>query len=268
MHALANALSAIKRLEEADALTDQILEGYARIYGPTHAETQALLVQLTFGCVMGGRFDQAEKLHRRFCATDNQESSGGSVNNMWRLALLLNMQDKPAEAEVLLLQVSQAWERKYGLGHEATIRSLNALGDALTQQGRLEEAAKHYRRVLDIFTDLGGKAIGEALISLHNFALVLLRQGALQEAETTSRKVIDESTKLLGHDHVDTYIRYHNLSDVLTQQQRFHKALEMYEKAYRGNLGRLGADHPDTLEFLDDFNRARNIWETGAARGS
>jgi tetratricopeptide (TPR) repeat protein len=258
IRALGDALDALKKWEEADALADRMIEGFARIYGPTHAETQALLAGLTFGYVMSERFDQAEKMYHRFCASGNQEAGGESVDNIWRLALLLNMQGKPAEAEVLLLQVSQAWETKHGLEHDDTIRSLNALGDALTKQGKLEEATKHYRRVLDVFTDLGGKAREEALTSLDNLALVLSRQGALEEAETTSRQAIDETTKLLGYDHADTYIRYHTLGEVLTQQRRFQEALEMYEKAYRGTFDRGGADHPDTVEFFDDFNAAKN----------
>ena len=260
-HALSDALSAQERYEEADALTQQLIEGYERVYGATHKNTLCLLTQLTFGYAMTGRAEQAEALHRRAVALEAEASGKEPRKNfaeMRMLAALLNMQGKAAEAEGLLVDILQYWEEQDGLQHDETIKTINFLGQALTQQGKFDEAATHYRRVLDVFSDLEPKSREEALRSLDSLAQVLLVLRHLEEAEIISRRMIDESTKLLGHDHVDIYVGYHTLADVLTQQERFPEALDIYEKAYTGTLSLVGAGHPDTVEFLNDFNAAKN----------
>jgi hypothetical protein len=43
----------------------RVLEGYERIFGPMHVETQSLMSGLALTYLTNGRFEQTENLHRR-----------------------------------------------------------------------------------------------------------------------------------------------------------------------------------------------------------
>jgi tetratricopeptide (TPR) repeat protein len=264
---LGMALNTQKKWIEGEAMQTRVLEGYERVFGPTHIETQSLMSGLAFTYLTNGRFEQAEKLHRRIYSIRKGafgEDSDDTYQNMRALAVLLTMQDKAAEAEVIHRQVVCAREAKLGLHDVQTIRSINFLCEALLKQNKLSDAATHYRRVLDVLTDLNNAAREEALVSLDSLAQVLSQQGHLDEAESVAREMISEREKLLGRNHCDTFVGYHTLADILTQQEQFPAALDMYEKAYTCTLGLLGAAHPDTIEFLNDYNAARNrvlVWD-------
>jgi tetratricopeptide (TPR) repeat protein len=260
-HMLGSVLNLQKKWNEGEAMQMRAIEGRARVFGPTHIETQSAMSTLAFGYIANGRFEQAEKLHRRVCNIRKDtygEESDDTYENMRGLAALLTIQGKAHEAEIMHRQVVQVREAKYGLHDAGTIKSINFLGDALVKQDKLDEAAQQYRRVLDVITDLDNSAREEALNTLDSLAQTLSQQGELIEAEAVARLMIDEREKLLGVDHFDTFIGYHTLAETLTLQKQFEPALKMYQKAYVGTLASCGPEHPDTIEFLNDFNCAKN----------
>jgi tetratricopeptide (TPR) repeat protein len=271
---LGMVLNAQNKYLEGEAMQTRVLEGYERVFGPTHTETQSLMSGLALTYLTNGRVEQAEKLHRRVYGIRKDafgEESNDTYQNMRALAVLLTMQGKAAEAESIHRQVVQAREAKLGLHDVETIRSVNFLCEALVKQGKLEDATMQYRRVLDVLSDLDDTAREEALGSLDHLAQVLLQQGLTGEAESVARTMVGERERLLGLSHCDTFVGYHTLAEILTQQEQFAAALDMYEKAYTCTLSLLDAAHPDTIEFLNDFNAARNrllVWDGDQRRSS
>jgi tetratricopeptide (TPR) repeat protein len=260
-HTLGMALNRQEKWEEGETIQMQAIEGYERVFGPTHSRTQILTGGIALSCFLDGRFEQAEKLHRRaYCIDDSSlgEDSHDTDQSVQLLAILLTMQGKASEAEIIHRRITLAMEKKHGLHNLGTIRSINFLGEALTKQDKLEEAASYYRRVSNALADMDGEAHEEALASLDSFAQVLSQQGQLTEAETVARQMIEEREKLLGLNHRATFAGYHTLAEILTKQEHLKPALDMYEKAYIGTHIQLGPENPDTVEFLDDFNAAKN----------
>jgi tetratricopeptide (TPR) repeat protein len=260
-HKLGSALNAQEKWDEGEGMHMRVVEGYEHVFGPTHIETQSLMSRLSLTYLSNGRLEQAENLHRRVCSIRIDafgEDSNAAYECRRALAALLTMQGKASEAEIIHRQVAQASEARAGLHNMQTIRCINFLGEALIKQRKFDEAGAQYRRILDVLTDLDGDTREEALASLDSLAQVLSQQGQLEEAETIARQMIAEREKLLGPDNVDTLIGYHTLAEILTKQEQFELALEMYEKSYIGTNAKSGPDHPDTVEFLNDFNAAKN----------
>lgn len=260
-HMLGWVLNCQKRWDEGEALQMQSIQGRARVFGPTHIETESAMTTLAFGYVANGRFNAAEKLHRHVCDIRKEiygEESDDTYEYMQGLAGLLLMQGKAQEAEILLRQVVEVREARYGLDNAKTIEGINFLGEALVKQEKLEEAGQYYRRVLNVLTDLDKRTREEALHTLNSLAKVLSQQGHLTEAKIIANQVIDARENLLGLGHYDTSISYHTLAKILTRQEQWKSALEMFQKAYVGTLARCGSEHPDTVEFLNDFNAAKN----------
>jgi tetratricopeptide (TPR) repeat protein len=177
-------------------------------------------------------------------------------SKMLTLALLLNLQGKHPEAEVLLRRVIALREGSMGMCDSRTLKSFNALGEALTAQNQLEEAAGLYRKILEKYDTYDDRAREEALKSADNLAQVLCKQGDLKGAEETGRCMISRREDLLGMDHIDTLVGVHTLAEVMAARGRHEEAITLFQQAYCGTAKRVGRQHPDAVEFLEDFNNA------------
>ena len=132
------------------------------------------------------------------------------------------------------------------------------MGVALTERGRLDEAAVHYSQALEI-------APGDA--SAHfGLGCVFMRRGALDQA-------VSEFEKALQHDAGDAKVLY-NLGNVLLDLGRVDEAITRYREALKlttlddnlhNNLGTALAKSGRTDEALAQFSEAlrinpRNEW--------
>jgi tetratricopeptide (TPR) repeat protein len=125
-----------------------------------------------------GRADEAiEHLYR---ARDIADTIGRTLkldNILWALGSCERHRGNLAEAETLL---EDAIARAEQLGHQMTVaRALVSLGDVVRLQGRLDDAAELYRRVLDYGHS---ERQHETLIGRLNLALVAIQTGDFDEA--------------------------------------------------------------------------------------
>jgi len=132
----------------------------ARVLEPVsaHPEARRVLASLY---VMLGRYGDAEALYRRM------------GNEATRLALVLQLQGRHAEAESLLSRSCEALIRKSGVDHPDVADCIARLGELARLQGRLEEAERRYWQAYQVQTYLygeDGSAVGRTLAGLGRIA--------------------------------------------------------------------------------------------------
>lgn len=111
--------------------------------------------------VMVGRYREAEALYRRM----PQDSA--------RLAAVLQLQGRFAEAEVLLDLACDALTRAHGVDHPEVADCISRLGELARLQGRNEEAERRYWRAYQVQVYLYGEhgsAVGRTLAGLGRVA--------------------------------------------------------------------------------------------------
>jgi tetratricopeptide (TPR) repeat protein/membrane protein YdbS with pleckstrin-like domain len=152
-----------------------------------------------------------------------------------------------AEHAWRLAYQTRANDPSFGPGHPDTLTSRNNLANALYWLGRLEEAEREHRGVLEARIRLLGPDDPDTLASRNNLAEVLRRRGRFEESEREHRAVLEARIRLLGPDHRDTLASRNNLANVLHGQGRFEES-EREHRAVLEALSRLlGPDDPDTL---------------------
>ena len=159
--AMREATAAYLRGQYANAV--RILETVA----PQQPEARRTLASLY---VMVGRYREAEALYRQM----PQESA--------RLAAVLQLQERFAEAEVLLDLACDALTRAHGLDHPEVADCISRLGELARLQGRNEEAERRYWRAYQVQVYLYGEhgsAVGRTLAGLGRVASA---QGRAAEA--------------------------------------------------------------------------------------
>ncbi|MFJ7217779.1 tetratricopeptide repeat protein [Amycolatopsis sp. NPDC098790] len=101
-----------------------------------------------------------------------------------------------------------------GPEHPDTLTTRANLAFILQRLGRLEEAEREGRAVLQICTRVLGQEHPETLTARAILALKLSELGRLEEAEREHRAVLDIRTRVLGSDHPDTRASLNYLTGV------------------------------------------------------
>lgn len=146
-----------------------------------------------------------------------------------------------------------------GSSHPATLRARHALGDALREQERIEEAEEVYRSVYRDREATLGAAHPETLSTRHQVALMAGLRGDLGTAEEGFRAVWEAYGE---REEEETALHaLENLSYVRMLRGDPDAAEEGFRRVLRVRSRDLGAAHPLTVSA--EFNVARNAFERG-----
>jgi len=195
IHSLALLLRDQGKLDEAEPLMREALDGRRNQLGNSHRDTLI------------------------------------SVNN---LAVLLRAQGKLAEAEPLMREALGGMRRQLGNSHPDTLISINNLAVLIRDQGRLAEAEPLMREVLAELRNQLGNSRPNTLASINNLAVLLRDQGKLDEAEPLMRESLDGNRHQLGNSHRDTLISIDNLARLHQAQGRLTEAEPLMREALHG----------------------------------
>ena len=126
------------------------------------------------------------------------------------------------------------------------------MANALTAQGKWQEAEEMLTEVLEVRTRALGEEHQDTLHSKNNLAVVLQDQGKWQEAEEMNREVLEVRSRVLGEEHPDTLRSKNNLALALGKQGKWEEAEEMFREGSEASKKVLGPDHQDTLHFISN----------------
>ncbi|MCP4251337.1 MAG: tetratricopeptide repeat protein, partial [bacterium] len=164
--------------------------------------------------------------------------------------------------------------------------AINRLGHIHRVQGRLDEAERSYRRVLDLSAD---DETGRA-VAYGNLGLIYLTRGDLDQAEEMHGKALDIEEKLgrlegMANQYGNLGLIHQTRGDLDQAEEMHRKALEIFEKlgqlegmaAQYGNLGlihRMRGDldqaeemHRKSLEIKKKLGRLEGMASDYAAIG-
>ena len=210
----------IGRLNGAEKLFKEALEGRERAMGPDDRYTVEIVNHLGAFYIRNGDLDKAEKF---------------------------------------LLRAFKYLEKTYGSYYMVTQPTANNLGILYMQQGRLDEAEKMIVRTTGYLEGGFGPAHASTLSAFHNQALLYRKQDRVEEAKKLLEKTItgwEESGEGVAKPEADSKYCLADLhessKDKKGEAERlFREAAELY------SLG-LGNDHPQTLEAFERADAAHN----------
>jgi len=123
----------------------------------------------------------------RFLGPDHFHTLG----RVAKLGMLLQMQDKLGDAEVLLRRAFEGQEKALGPDHADTLVSVYNLGALLHKQNKLGDAEVLLRRALEWKEKALGPDHTDTLISVSHLGLLLKDQNKLDETEILLRRALE-----------------------------------------------------------------------------
>jgi tetratricopeptide (TPR) repeat protein len=117
----------------------------------------------------------------------------------------------------------------------------------LQAQGRLAEAERYGREVLETSRRVLGDEHPNVLIYLNNMGVLLRVQGKFTEAEPYCREALAKFRRAQGDDHPDTLTLINNLGMLLHLQGKLDEAEPYCREALERRRRVRGDEHADTL---------------------
>jgi len=167
-----------------------------------------------------------------------------------RLAYLLRMQGRSADAEPLLREAVDRGRRALGADDPQTLTSADSLGCLLYATGRLPEAESCLTEVVERRRRALGDGHPDTLFSVDNLGYVLRARGRLPEAESMLREAMGRGRRAVGDDHPRTLALIDSVGGALRGQGRLAEAEPLLREAVAGRQQVLGPDHPETLASM------------------
>jgi len=231
---LANALSGLGAIDEADALFEAAQPVLERELGASHRLTISAVHALGILRATQGRFDEAGELGRR--ALDDARRAFGpdshlALRALDSLATLELQRGNLEEAEVLLSENAERTERARGLHSADTLQVLNNLAVLYRGRRQPERAEAIYRRIVPSALTVLGRDSWIAWAYAVQLGSTLLELRCPLEAEPWLRDAHFHFERLLGPGHAHTRATGKAIAGALRMQDRLDESAEWTARA-------------------------------------
>ncbi|QJB70049.1 CHAT domain-containing tetratricopeptide repeat protein [Parasphingorhabdus halotolerans] len=253
--AIANVALILERMgryEEAAQYFSKAVPLYEAIAGPQHPFTGLAYNNWALNHYSLGQYPEAEKLFRKALSVltngslpENHEYIASALGG---LAVTINDQGRPQEAEPLARQSIATWNAAKGSDHPETNLAVANLATILLAQNRAEEAEQYFVRVLDRNRAQFGDAHIWSARHSSNLAIAKTRQGKYLSAAPDMRNAVAWAGAALGEDHADLGLYYSNLATTLSNLKEFPEAIVAARKAIAITEKAIGPDHPRMVQ--------------------
>jgi len=228
---LASVLAETERYDEAESIYEDLIAVTARA---PESENRHLTARHNLANVYfrRGRFEKAAALHQENLETradlfmPNYDRTLSSHNG---LAWSLYNMDRQDEALRHANSAFQGLMLNEGLDHPDTLNTINLLANIYSRQGRLDDALRVLRMVLEAPREL--RESRDGLIVENMLADRLMQAGALEEAERVGRANLEKKIRIMGPSSESTMISLITLGEILNKQMRFEEALTHFDRA-------------------------------------
>ncbi len=213
-----------------------------------------------------GLYDRARPL--MLDAVRLQDSLGERVSlreradGLYNLAGLETEVGSPERAESLYRRSLVMYGKVPGIDSVEIYRGMNNLANAISEQGRVAEAAEVYAKVADRIAALRPDV--SSAVALTNYATALATLGRYVEAEPRLREAAAIFTRTRGPNDMRVANALQPLAGALLFQGKYAEADSVAQRAIAIYSATLGADNPGTLaavrmriNILADAGRCR-----------
>ncbi|MDX2261555.1 MAG: serine/threonine-protein kinase [Gemmatimonadales bacterium] len=184
------------------------------------------------------------------------------ADGLYNMAGLETEVGSPERAESLYRRSLTLYGQIPGIDSVELYQGMNNLANALSEQGRLEEAAELYAKVVDRLAVL--RPDGGSAVALTNYATALATLGRYVEAEPRLREAAAIFTRTRGPEDMRVAGALQPLAGALLFQGKYAEADSVAERAIAIYTATLGPDNPGTLaavrmriNILADAGRCR-----------
>jgi CHAT domain-containing protein/Tfp pilus assembly protein PilF len=145
---------------------------------------------------------------------------------------------------------------------EADLQAATRRAEALSKQGKVDEAIEAYRRAVSLAARVYGREGDLRVVPLLNDLAALYQSRVkYEQAEFLYRRALRIREDNLDANHADVVTSLNNLAVLYDEQGQYAKAEPFFRRGLRITEARLGKDHPDVAAYLD--NLARLSYEQG-----
>jgi len=178
----------------ADALTEELVDLAAEVWGPTHQATRSVWNTRADVLIQLGRIDEGKELYREVMV--RTEEALGSENddtllarNNYAVALLYAGEHGAARAVILpCVEILDSGRVSAGPTFDVQVRMTYA--NALDGLGRHAEVLPVYRRIVGELEGLAGEGHPQTLISRNSLAVLLMKVDRAEESVALARENI------------------------------------------------------------------------------
>ena len=223
------------RTEEGRLLFQRILDAHKA--GVKVSSSVLARAEMGMGVIAHNTRDYgtAEKLFLQALQTAMTFASSGDAEIdiiKSNLCTTYNRQKKFENAEAMYEQVLEGQKRK-GLEHPNTLRTLQNLGVCLGHQAKYGEAQEIFQTVYQQRRRILGVDHPATLRTLHNLGWVHECQRLFDQAEKYYREAIEGRERALGENHLDTCRSIRCLAEVYLSNSQKLQAKVLFTKALR-----------------------------------
>lgn len=244
---LASQLNLEGKLLESIKEQVALIEELSKLGDPKNKNLLQTKFNLGLSLYNVGQYQESIPLFEEFLSSLDPVETLNGASALTELAVSYQAVGRTAEAEKQLLRALGILEEILPPGHPQTLNTkarLASLWDVIDE--KIPDAIKLYREIIATGLTDDNQAREQAVVALHNLALVLMTSN-LPEAESLIRRAIEERTKLFGDDHPQTVSSRYNLGLILRYQGKHPEAEKTFLKVIEQQAANYGAGHPETL---------------------
>jgi tetratricopeptide (TPR) repeat protein/tRNA A-37 threonylcarbamoyl transferase component Bud32 len=188
-------------------------------------------------------------------AIDKQFKDQPVIDAALRQVLAARYLDIGLYDAALPLQERALATRRSVLGdeHSDTLKSLYALADLLSAQGKLADAEVVFREAVEKRRRILGEEHPDTLTSIDALGMVLMYEAKWIEAERCVREALEKRRRVLGDQHGDTMHSINNMGGVLQHEGKLREAEPYFREVLDKRRRFLGEDDPDTLSSINNL---------------
>lgn len=266
IHNLGDLYSDQGKLDKAEEMYTQALEGKRRLLGEDDMSTLTTVNNLSLLYKEQGKLDKAEAVYVQALAGIKQglgEQHALTLNMVNNLGNVYHDQENLDMAEKMYTQALEGKMKTLGEDNMSTLTTVNNLGNLYRDQGKLDKVEEMFRRALKGYS----KALGEehtlTLSIVDNLGVLYSDQGRLDKAEEMYRQALQGRIKALGEEHISTFPTVHNLGILYGSRGMLDKAEEMFVRALQGYKQAIGPEGIST--YIPALN---TLWALGMLHDS
>jgi tetratricopeptide (TPR) repeat protein len=228
------------RWKESRAKGAEVVRLKTKVLGPTHPSTLRSRSRLATSLCYMGQYENAEKLQRKTVdawqsrKVENEQEHPDLMKAMVGFATILHWRDNSHEAEMLLRQVLNWRNDRFGPHHPETIVTRANLAAVVLKQDHFKEAIALYEEALTQSKVTHGDTHKETLHTASNLGSVYRSDGQLHKAEAILKEVIsvrENKPEVFQRDHVDYVTTVVNLGRTYEDQGRLDDAESQFMQA-------------------------------------
>jgi len=254
---IGTAYSGLNLLPQAQPQLERALELRRRTLGPYHRETQSTARSLANVYIKLGKYDKAAGLVNGAVEALTQgrgEDDPDTLSALGQLATLVAERSGDfSRAEVLWDRVLDLNLRTHGPEAPETVKAMNGLAVAYTNNGKFAQAERLYKKTIALHRRQLGPEHPDTLTNINNLGVAYRQEGKYAEAEVQIKTALEARRRLEGDEHLDTIASMNSLALLYAAEGKDEAAEDLFKQVLETSRKSLGPEQQNTLAVINNL---------------